>query len=89
MILRGLAPGTFVLGAALGAIMFMGPALMFGAVKHDLSDAYEQAGMDMTECKKHPRTLLDPGGGMPDCLQDSFRDLSQRISGSSGKPGEK
>ena len=52
---------------------------MLGLVKDDLVGAYEKAGVDVGDCKNAPRTVIDPSGGMPNCLQGAFKDLRRQL----------
>lgn len=84
MLFRSFLIGVLVTGAALGWIMAAGPSFTLGLVKDDLVNAYEKAGVDVSDCKKSQRTLIDPGGGMPECLEGSFRDIQRQLEGADG-----
>lgn len=70
-----------------GAITFVddfGGAIVMGANKQPLVDAYEQAGVDVSDCKNRPVGVTDPSGGMPECLEGTFQDIARKIEGAGG-----
>lgn len=50
-----------------------------GSSKDQIVDAYEQAGVDVSACKERGRSVVDPSGGMPECLEGSFKDIARKI----------
>lgn len=65
-----------------GAITFasdFGGAIVMGSSKDQIVDAYEQAGVDVSACKERGRSIVDPSGGMPECLEGSFKDIARKI----------
>src|SRR5262245_51879942 len=79
MSFRTLLIGAILFGLAIGWFMAAGPSLFLGFFKDDLVKAYEAGGLDMTDCKARPRTLMDPGGGTADCAQDVYRQMRRQI----------
>ena len=70
-----------------GAITFVddfGGAVVMGANKQPLVDAYEQAGVDVSACKNRPAGISDPSGGMNECLEGTFKDIARQIEGAGG-----
>lgn len=67
-------------GSGIGWIMAAGPSVVLGFYKDTFVEAYERAGLDMSECKSARRSLLNPSGGMPQCLQAPMTDLMRRIN---------
>jgi hypothetical protein len=83
MLLRSLFLGAAALGLGLFVMSLAAPGFFVGLVKDDFVGAYENAGLDVSDCKKRRRTLFDPSGGMPDCLQGTFRDLANKMNDAS------
>ncbi len=79
MLFRGLLIACLLTGAVGGYALAVGPSVMLGLVKDDLVGVYEQAGGDVSDCKNTPRTLINPSGGMPNCLQSTFKDIRRQI----------
>ena len=70
-----------------GAIAFVsdfGGAIVMGSNKDQIVDAYEQAGVDVSACKERGRSIVDPSGGMPECLEGSFKDIARKIDDVAG-----
>jgi hypothetical protein len=70
-----------------GAISFVsdfGGAIVMGSSKDQIVDAYEQAGVDVSACRERGRSIVDPSGGMPECLEGSFKDIARKIDGAGG-----
>jgi hypothetical protein len=57
----------------------LGGAVMLGEHKEELVGAYEKAGLNVSECRARGRSLVDRGGGMPECLQGTFRDAARKL----------
>jgi hypothetical protein len=71
---------VLVLGAAAGWFIAAGPSLMLGSIKDDYVKAVEEGGIDMTKCKERQKTLLDPSGGMQQCVQEVFIEVQKQIT---------
>lgn len=80
MLFRAFVVGSLCLGGGLGWIMAAGPSVVLGFYKDTFVDTYERAGLDMSECKGQRRSMLNPGGGMPRCLERPMTDLMRRIN---------
>ena len=78
MILRTLVYGAIGIVIGLMAIMTVAPHVVLGFVSSDIITAYEDAGVDVTECKKK-RTYYNPSGDLKNCMQDVFKDVAKRI----------
>jgi hypothetical protein len=73
-----------------GAISFVsdfGGAIVMGSSKDQIVDAYEQAGVDVSACKERGRSIVDPSGGMPECLEGSFKDIASKLEDAGGDSG--
>lgn len=79
MLFRLFVVGSMALGSGVGWIMASGSSVMLGFYKDQFVDTYERAGLDMSECKNSRRSLLNPGGGMPNCLKAPMTDLMRRM----------
>jgi hypothetical protein len=79
MLFKALVAGSLAFGAVFGWIMAAGPAVVLGFYKDTFIQAYEQAGLDMSECKNARQSLLNPTGGMPNCLRAPMTELMRRI----------
>lgn len=65
-----------------GAITFasdFGGAIVMGSNKDQIVDAYEKAGVDVSACNERGRSIVDPSGGMPECLEGSFKDIASKL----------
>lgn len=86
MLGRSLVLGLVVMGGAIMCIPGFGGAVIMGVNKERFVDTYDRAGLDVSDCRNHPRSLVDPNGGMPDCLQGTFRDAARKLNSGSVDP---
>jgi len=70
-----------IISGALAFASDFGGAIVMGSNKDQIVDAYEQAGVDVSACKEVGRSIVDPSGGMPECLEGSFKDIARKIDG--------
>ena len=73
-----------------GAIAFVsdfGGAIVMGSSKDQIVDAYEQAGVDVSACKERGRSVVYPSGGMPECLEGSFKDIASKLEDAGADSG--
>lgn len=78
MFMRTLVFGAIALGLGLMAFMIAAPGIMLGSVSNDIIKSYEEAGIDVSECKKS-RSFFDPSGGIRDCTQAAFKDIAKKL----------
>lgn len=79
MLFRVVLGAVLVLGAGLGWFIAAAPSIMLGSIKDDYVKAVEDGGIDMSKCKARQKTLLDPSGGMQQCVQDVFTEVQKQI----------
>jgi hypothetical protein len=70
---------VLVLGSVLGWFIAAAPSITLGSIKDDYVTAVEQSGIDMTKCKARRKTLLDPSGGMQQCVQEVFTEVQKQV----------
>lgn len=70
---------VLTLGAVIGWVIAAGPSMMLGSIKDDYVATAEESGLDMSECKARHKTLLDPSGGMSQCVNDVYRGMQKQI----------
>ena len=68
-----------VISGAISFVSDFGGAIVMGSRKDQIVDAYEQAGVDVSACKESGRSIVDASGGMPDCLEGSFKDIASKL----------
>jgi hypothetical protein len=89
MLFKAFIAGSLTMGAVLGWIMAAGPSVFLGFYKDQFVETYERAGVDMSDCKNARRSLLNPSGGMPNCLRQPMTDLMRRIDESANGSAER
>jgi hypothetical protein len=80
MMFRIVLGAVLVLGAGVGWFVAAAPSIMLGSIKDDYVKAVEEGGIDMSKCKARQKTLLDPSGGMQQCVQDVFVEVQKQIT---------
>lgn len=68
-----------IISCAISFVSDFGGAIVMGSSKDQIVDAYGQAGVDVSACKERGRSIADPSGGMPDCLEGSFKDIASKL----------
>jgi hypothetical protein len=81
MLRRTIFMALAILSGAITFVDDLGGAIVMGANKQPLVDAYEQAGVDVSDCNSRPAGVTDSSGGMPDCLEGTFKDIARKIEG--------
>jgi hypothetical protein len=80
MMFRIVLGAVLVLGAGVGWFVAAAPSIMLGSIKDDYVKAVEEGGIDMSKCKARQKTILDPSGGMQQCVQDVFTEVQKQIT---------